>query len=323
MNRDRKGADVGRPPWAAPGPPARPAPPFHPSLWPANMGDSPEKPTAGSGAEAPRGLKPAVPGGRFSISIGGPKACLALALALALTASETPEKIFQAGQQAYAAEDYEKATSLFEQAIQAQPRTARYHNWYGKACGRRAERAVFFRAMGLARKVASSFEKAVDLDPDNTNFLNDLLDFYLAAPALVGGGSDKAPALAERLARISVPEGHRARALILAKKKDYEEAEREYRRALELEPDKAGRLLELAAFVAERGRYGEADALFDRAARLAPDSPEYLFTRGKKLAVAKRDPQQARELLERYLKSARKPDDPPPSEVEALLKKLE
>jgi len=133
---------------------------------------------------------------------------------------------------------------------------------------------------------------------------------------------DKAPPLAERLAKISAPEGHRARALILAKKKDYEGAEREYRRALELEPDKVGRLLELAAFLAERGRHSEADTLFDRAARLAPDSPEYLFTRGKQLAVAKRHPQQARELLERYLKSPRKPDDPPRSEVEALLKKL-
>ncbi len=245
-----------------------------------------------------------------------------LTLALALTASQTPEKLFQAGQQAYAAEDYEKAMSLFEQAIQAQPQTARYHNWYGKACGRRAERVVFFRAMGLAKKVASAFERAVGLDPGNTDFLNDLLEFYLAAPSVVGGGADKAPALAERLAQISAPEGHRARALILAKKKDYAGAEREYRQALELEPDKVGRLLELAAFLAERGRHSEADALFDRAARLAPDSPEYLFARGKQLAVANRHPQQARELLERYLKSSRKPDDPPPSEVEALLKKL-
>lgn len=245
-----------------------------------------------------------------------------LALALTLTASQTPEKLFQAGQQAYAGEDYEKAMSLFEQAIHAQPQTARYHNWYGKASGRRAERVAFFRAMGLAKKVAASFEKAVELDPDNTDFLNDLLDFYLAAPSVVGGGSDKAPALAERLAKISAPEGHRAQALILAKKKDYAGAEREYRRALELEPDKVGRLLDLAAFFAERGRHSEADALFDRAAQLGPDSPEYLFARGKQLAMAKRHPRQARELLEKYLKSARKPDDPPPSEVEALLKRL-
>ena len=151
--------------------------------------------------------------------------------------------------------------------------------------------------------------------------LNDLLEFYLAAPGIVGGGSDKAPPLAERLAKISVAEGHRAQALILAKKKDDAGAEREYRQALELEPGKVGRILELASFLARRGRHEEADALFDRAAALAPDSPEYLFARGKQLALAKRHPRQARELLERYLKSARQPDDPPVSEVQSLLKK--
>lgn len=248
-------------------------------------------------------------------------ALAALALLLA-GAAEDPEQLFQAGQQAYAAEDYEKAMSLFEKAIAVQPRTARYHNWYGKACGRRAERVVFFRAMGLAKKVAASFEKAVELEPGNADALNDLLEFYLAAPSVVGGGSDKAPPLAARLAKISAAEGHRAQALILAKKKDYAGAESEYRRALELEPDKVGRLLDLAAFLAERGRHPEADALFDRAARLAPGAPEYLFTRGKQLALARRNPQQARELLEQYLKSARKPDDPPVSEVQNLLKKL-
>jgi tetratricopeptide (TPR) repeat protein len=233
-----------------------------------------------------------------------------------------PDQLFQAGQQAYAAEDYEKAMDLFEQAIQASPKTARYHLWYGRACGRRAERVVFFRALGLAKKVASSFEKAVELDPQSVEALNDLLEFYLAAPGIAGGGAEKAPPLAARLAAISPAEGHRAQALIFAKKKDWETAEREYRRALELEPDKLGRLLELASFLAQRGRQDEADALFDRAARLAPDSPEYLFARGKQLALAKRHPQQARALLEQYLKSPRKPDDPPRSEVESLLKKL-
>jgi Tfp pilus assembly protein PilF len=124
------------------------------------------------------------------------------------------------------------------------------------------------------------------------------------------------------LAAISAAEGHRAQALLFAKKKDWPAAEREYRRALEGEPEKVGRLLELATFLAQRDRHAEADALFDRAAQLAPDSPEYLFARGKQLALARRHPQQARELLERYLKSPRQPDDPPRSEVEALLKKL-
>ena len=68
--------------------------------------------------------------------------------------------------------------------------------------------------------------------------------------------------------------------------------------------------------------HAEAEELFDRAAVLEPNSPDYLFTRGRALALAGRDLKQAREFLERYLRSPRQPDDPPPSEVQSLLKKL-
>ena len=110
--------------------------------------------------------------------------------------------------------------------------------------------------------------------------------------------------------------------MLLAKRKDYAAAERELRKAVEMEPNKQGRLLDLAAFLTDRGRYDEADALYDRAAALNPESPDYLFSRGQQLAKSNRNPQQARQLLERYLKMPRQPDDPPPSEVLALLKKL-
>jgi tetratricopeptide (TPR) repeat protein len=246
---------------------------------------------------------------------------LALLVLLAAPPEDTAQ-LFAAGQAAYANEEYEKAMSLFERALAADPKNSSYHLWYGRATGRRAERVIFFRAMGLAKKVGASFEKAVELDPRNVEALTDLLHFCLEAPGLVGGGSEKAPPIAERLAKINPAEGHRAQALILKKKKDWAGAEREYRRALELEPEKLGRVVELASFLAERGRQEEADALFERAAKMDPDSPEYLFARGRQLALAKRNPEEARRLLERYLKSKRRPDDPPRSEVEDLLRKL-
>lgn len=248
---------------------------------------------------------------------------LLLLLLLAAAASgQDAGAWFSQGVGAYAAEDYERAMSLFEQAIKAQPEAARYHHWFGKAAGRRAERVIFFRAMGLAKKVREAFERAVELDPTNIPALADLLEFYLQAPGIVGGGEDKARGIAARLARLSPAEGHRAQALILAKRKDYAGAEKEFRRALELEPNKLGRLLELASFLDERGRHGEADTLFERAGQMQPDSPEYLFARGKRLALSRRNPELARDLLGRYMRSARSPDDPPASEVKELLKKI-
>ena len=230
--------------------------------------------------------------------------------------------LFTQGVQAYAAENYDGAIALLEKATLAAPGNPEYHDWLGKAYGRKAERVIFFRAIGLARKARNEFQKSVELDSRYVDGLSDLLDYCLQAPGFLGGGLDRAKTVAAQMAKASPAEGHRAEALIRAKEKDYAGARKEYQQAIDLEPAKLGRLLDLAAFLNERGDYAEADALFDRVEKLAPQSPDYLFTRGQQLAISKRDRKRARELLEAYLRSERKPDDPSPSEVESLFKKL-
>jgi len=230
--------------------------------------------------------------------------------------------LFTQGVQAYAAEHYDRAIALLEKATEAAPGNPEYHDWLGKAYGRKAEHIIFFRAVGLAKKARSEFQTAVDLDGRYVQGLSDLLDYCLDAPGLLGGGLDRAKAVAAQMAEASAAEGHRAQALIRAKEKDFAGARKEYQEAIDLDPAKVGYLLSLAALLNERGEYSEADAMFDRAEKLAPHSADYLFTRGQQLVITKRDPERARELLKAYLRSERKPDDPAPSEVESLLKKL-
>ncbi len=246
----------------------------------------------------------------------------ALLLLAPAAAAPDAEALFSQGVDAYGAEKYEHAVTLFERAAREQPSVSRYYLWLGKAHGRQAERASIFHAAGLAKKTRAAFERAVELDGKNLEALNDLLDYYLAAPSFLGGGEEKAESVVARLAEIHPAEGHRAQALLLVKRKDYEGAEREFRLAMELQPEKVGRVLELAGFLSERGRYAESDEMFDRAAKMAPDWPPVLFARGKELVHSKRDPERARQLLHEYLRSKRRPDDSPPSEVHALLKKL-
>jgi tetratricopeptide (TPR) repeat protein len=231
--------------------------------------------------------------------------------------------LFASGVQAYADEKYDGAIALLEEATRAAPGNPEYHDWLGKAYGRKAERVIFFRAMGLARKARNEFQKSVDLDGRYVQGLSDLLDYCLEAPGFLGGGLDRAKVVAAQMAKASPAEGHHAEALIRVKEKDYDGARKEYQDAIDLDPAKVGYLLSLAAFLNERGDYAEADAVFDRAEKLSPQSPDYLFTRGQQLAISKRHPERARELLSAYLRSARKPDDPTPSEVESLLKKLQ
>ena len=51
----------------------------------------------------------------------------------------------------------------------------------------------------LARKVEASFARAVELNPGNVAALNDLGEYYVAAPFIIGGGPDRARALAARM----------------------------------------------------------------------------------------------------------------------------
>jgi len=247
---------------------------------------------------------------------------LLVALLAASADAREAEVLFAEGVQAYAAEDYQRAMELFEQAAGQQPTVSRYHHWFGKACGRRAQRVFFTRAIGLAKKVRASFERAVELDGSNVQALADLSEYYLEAPRFLGGGEEKARSVAGRLSKLSPAEGHRVEATILANRKDYAGAERAYRQSLELEPASIRRRIDLALFLAERGGHAEASEMLEQTAALAPDSPEVLFARGKQLALSKKDPALARRLLQQYLRAPRNPDHPPPSEVHALLRKL-
>src|SRR6202012_1134922 len=73
------------------------------------------------------------------------------------------------------------------------------HLWYGRALGEKADRSSFVKAYGLAKRVKAEFETAVALDPNNAEALSDLGEYYTEAPAIVGGGKDKAAAVASKL----------------------------------------------------------------------------------------------------------------------------
>ncbi len=73
--------------------------------------------------------------------------------------------------------------------------------------------------------------------------------------------------------------------------------------------------------ISTHGRVKESDALFEQAARMAPNNPRVMFERASTYVHQKRDLEVARKLLERYLQAPLTPDDPPREEAEALLKK--
>ena len=227
------------------------------------------------------------------------------------------------GRNYYMLGDYKKATEAMEKAVSAEPGSSSHALWLGRAYGRRAETSSPFTAPGLASKARQGFEKAVQLNPSNSDALDDLFEYYLEAPGFLGGGYDKAAATAARIAALNPAEGHWALAKLAEKKKEYNTAEQHLQRAVENAPQQAGRLLDLARFLTSRGRYQEAEQRFAQADKVAPDSAKVLYARADAYIKSNRNLDLARELLKRYLNLPLTAEDPPRSEAVRLLRQIQ
>ena len=218
--------------------------------------------------------------------------------------------------------DFKKATDYFQQAVRLDPKNASYMLWLGRSWARRAESASPFVAPMNASRARTCFEEAVALnaDPKNHEAMDDLFDYYLEAPGFLGGGFDKAEALAERIERVDPAQGHYDRAEIARKRKAFGESERELRRAVQLAPREVGHLVALAGFLAHQGRIQESDAVLAQAAKAAPGNPRLLYGQAQIYVETHRNLDQARALLRQYLRSDLTPDDPSRDEARKLLK---
>lgn len=227
------------------------------------------------------------------------------------------------GRNYYMMGDHKRATEALERAVAGDPASSEYALWLARAYGRRAETSSPFTAPGHASRARQYFERAVQLDPRNCEALSDLFEYYMEAPGFLGGGVDKAQALVPRIAAVSPAEGHWAEARISEKRKEYGDAEDQLRRAIDAAPQKVGKLIDLARFLARQGRIQEADQSLARADAIAPGTPRLMYARADLYIRTGRNRGQARELLQRYLGSKLTPDDPPRSDALKLLKQAQ
>lgn len=226
------------------------------------------------------------------------------------------------GQNYFMLGDYEKACQFFEKARTLAPNLSDHSLWLGRAYGRRAETEGWLVAPSRASKARQYFEAAVMLDPHNAEAMNDLFDYYLNAPGFLGGGVDKAEAIAKRIEHERPAEFHHEMSQLADHRKQYDEAVTHLRQAIELAPEELGRVLDLARYLAKIGRMNEAEAVFSRAETRWPGDRHLAFAEAKVYVDSHREPEKARHLLEQYLKSDLTPDDPSKQTAEKLLRQV-
>src|SRR5207302_2669975 len=131
-------------------------------------------------------------------------------------------------------------TDYLQKAAAAEPVSSDYMDWVGRAFGKRAETANPLSAPLLASKARQAFERAVALDPKNSEALSDLFDYYLEAPGFLGGGYDKAYDVAQKISAVDPPEGYFEKARLAQKRQEFPAAEQHLRQAIAVAPHKVG-----------------------------------------------------------------------------------
>ena len=191
------------------------------------------------------------------------------------------EGLFSLGKLYYLSEDFEKSEELLEKATDAQPGNSEYFLWFGRALGRRAEKASPFRAPFLAKRARDAFRTSVALDSNNLEARDDLLTYYLEAPGFLGGGKDKAIQLAEQIKDLHPCHYLIQSAQICESQKHYEQAEDLLQKATSLKPMCLSGLLALAEFYQDRRQWSDARATLQKAVQCFPDSQVAHFELGR------------------------------------------
>jgi tetratricopeptide (TPR) repeat protein len=199
--------------------------------------------------------------------------------------------------------DWDPGISACTRARDLDPQNSFYSLWLGRIYGEKADRAGWFTAAGLAKKVRTAFERAVELDPRSWEARTDLAEFYLEAPGIVGGGKDKAMAQAAALAALNPARADWVKGRVAEKNKDFASAEREYRAAIADSHSGCRAWLDLASFLRRTNRPEEMLQSLQHLESCPLDHPEALLDGANTLLRTNRDYPLAVRLLHRYLAS--------------------
>jgi tetratricopeptide (TPR) repeat protein len=239
------------------------------------------------------------------------RALAASLLFVAITAHAAPESEFiAAGRAAMERSDIDRAVEQYEKAIAAAPKSAEAHFLLGGAYARKAMGASMFSAISLGSKMKDAYTRSIELDPSFLPARFSMVEFYLQAPAIAGGGKDKALAEAAEIRKRDSLEGARAFSRIHGYYEEHDLAVKEMTDAVRAHPKSARAQYFLGN--AYMGRKDWKLALEAYEAALVLDAafmPAY-YRIGNHAARAETNYVRGEEALRKYL--AYKPNDTEP-----------
>ncbi len=219
----------------------------------------------------------------------------------------------------YYMERWDDAIAAAQRAVSLQPGNSNFHMWLARAYGQKAAGSSYVTALRLVPKIRGEFEKAVQLNGDNAPARADLAEFYLDAPAFLGGGKDKALSQAEKLMIDDPAAAHWIRAQLAQRAKRYSDAETEYMAAIKSSKFPPSRWLDLASFYRDTGHLDLMEKAVQNAVAEDPPPSSVLYDAANMLFRAGRNFPRAMELVRQYLQSGAQVEEAPAYRAHYLL----
>ncbi len=240
----------------------------------------------------------------------------------------------------------DQAENFAERAAEIAPNFSEAHRVLGESLGLKAIKLNLVTGLAIARRGKKEGELALTLNPQSIDAAEFLASYYNAAPAIAGGGHEKAERMVDTIMHMDAARAYLARATGADEKKDiageenwlqkavqadaknYEakdrlahlyisddrrdlvQAEKYARAALALDAGRSGGYAVLAAVFATQARWSELDAILVQSAKADADDLSPYFEAGKALVTSGRDNLRAERYLKTYLSQEPEGDAP-------------
>ncbi|MDZ7899544.1 MAG: tetratricopeptide repeat protein [Arcicella sp.] len=197
---------------------------------------------------------------------------------------------------------YEEASEHFAITTTKNPQNADYFYWLGRAYAQLALNSGMIKRGVTIPKVREAFETAHSLAPKNQETMAALIQFYLAVPEFLGGGSDKAFSMAKKLQAVNRGDGFLALANIYMADENIDLAEKEYINAAKTEPNNVRYIIALGTFYQNQKKYNDALSIYESFLLKHPENMSVAYQFGKCSALSGQKMEKGEELLNAYLK---------------------
>ncbi len=249
--------------------------------------------------------------------------------------------------------DLEGAALAADTAVKVDPSKAAYHAQAAEVSALLAEKATLLKQVAHIHKMHKELEAAFTIDPKNIDALLVQAGFEWKAPAVVGGGRQKALETISALKAVSplwgnlmearlfqdedlprtqvalesavkaAPQFYRARAgladFYAVKLNRPVDAERQALELTRSDPKRAAAWITLAKIYGSEARYNELEATLSAAETNVPDDLGADYFAAKALLDRDGDAKRAEQYLRRYLSVPPEAQEPGPAEARQLL----